>query len=65
MTYLVELGPCRRGRRDGADPAVAAAVARRFGPRQGPRRRATPSSLEALEALARRRLGLVRLTRPE
>jgi hypothetical protein len=63
FTYLVELGPCRR-----LDPAraavaakVAAKVARTFGPRPTSRL-ATPSSLEAL---ARRRLGLVRFTRPE
>lgn len=60
MTYLVELGPCRR--RDRAVTAVAAKVARLFGPRRRAAPLATPSSLEAL---ARRRLGLVRFTRPE
>jgi hypothetical protein len=60
FTYLVELGPCRR--LDPAKAAVAAKVARTFGPRAI---RATPSSREALEALARRRLGLVRFTRPD
>ncbi len=58
MTYLVELGPCRP--RDRAAAAVAAKVARLFGPRRGATPLATRSSLEAL---ARRRLGLVRFTR--
>ncbi|MCO5171425.1 MAG: hypothetical protein M9894_34415 [Planctomycetes bacterium] len=56
MVYLVELGPYRR-----PDP-VAAKVARTFGPRRRAARLATPSSLEALAA---RRLGLVRFSRPK
>jgi hypothetical protein len=58
--YLVELGPCPR--RDRAAQAVAAVVARTFAPRRAPAPPATPSSLEAL---ARRRLGLIRFTRPQ
>jgi hypothetical protein len=57
--FLVQLGPFVR--RDRAAAAVAARVARTFGPRRTIRL-ATPSSLEAL---ARRRLGVVRFTRPE
>lgn len=60
MTYLVELGPCQT--RDRAAEAVAAKVARLFGRRRCAAPLTTPS---ALEALARRRLGLVRFTRPE
>lgn len=63
MTYLVELGPCRPRERAAAAgaSAVAAAVARLFGRRRTASPLVTPSSLEAL---ARRRLGLVRFTRP-
>ncbi|MBX3466913.1 MAG: hypothetical protein KF878_08440 [Planctomycetes bacterium] len=60
MVYLVELGPYRRP--DPAASAVAAMVARTFGPRRRAARLATPSSLEALAA---RRLGLVRFSRPK
>lgn len=58
IAYLVELGPWAR--RDRSAAAVAAKVARTFGPRRTLRLE-SPSSLEAL---ARRRLGLVRFTRP-
>ena len=57
IAFLIELGPRRR---DPRAAALAAKVARTFGPRPTVRL-ATPSSLEALAA---RRLGLVRFTRP-
>lgn len=59
IAYLVELGP-RPRRASAAAGAIAAKVARTFGPRPTTRL-ATPSTLEDL---ASRRLGVVRFTRP-
>lgn len=57
MAFLVELGPVRRGAASAS--AVARQVARTFSPRRGDAR--TPADEAALAALARRRLGIVRL----